>query len=86
MSAISLFVNACIQVPLILPKKQVQKSLTLRWRSFSRWGTGCLAFSIIQKGVQYYVSDYVQPVALQITQVTWPPIVDAPLTIIFRMW
>ena len=33
-AAISLFDDACGQVPLILPKKEEQKSLTLRLHSF----------------------------------------------------
>jgi hypothetical protein len=46
MAVISLFMNACDKVPLILPKKQEPKSLTLCGCSFSRWGRELLAFSI----------------------------------------
>ena len=41
-----------------------------------------VAFFIVQKGVQYYLSDNVQPVALPITCDTSPPNVDTPLILI----
>jgi len=62
-----------------------QQSLTLRWRSFSWWGREHFTFSFTNKGSQYFVYDYVQPIAHKITQDTWPRIVDTPLTLIFMM-
>jgi len=62
-----------------------QQSLTLRWRSFSWWGREHFTFSFAYKGSQYFVYDYVQPIAHKITQDTWPRIVDTTLTLIFMM-
>jgi len=67
-------------------KMQHQTSLMLLWHPFSNWGRECFTFSFGYKGGQYFVYDSVKPVAPQITQDTWPTIVDAPLTLIFRMW
>jgi len=53
-----------------------QQSLTLRWCSFSRWGRDHVAFSASCKSSQYFVYDCLQPVTPQITQNTWPTIVD----------
>jgi len=46
-TAISLFMVACDQVPVMLPNMQNKKSLTLRWLSFSRWGTEHLSFFLL---------------------------------------
>ena len=62
-----------------------QQLLTRRWRSLSWWGRKHFTFFFAYKGRQYFVYDYVEPVAPQITQVTWPKNVDAPLTLIFMM-
>jgi len=62
-----------------------QQLLTLRWRPFSWWGREHFTFSFAYKDSQYFVYDYVQPIAAQITQDTWPRIVDAPLTLILMM-
>jgi len=69
MAAISLFMDACNQVPLILRKLHNQKSLTLWWQAFSRCGMEHFAFSFYYKGGQYFVHDVVQPIAPQITQI-----------------
>ena len=45
--------NICIQLPLILPRMQDQKSLTRRWLSFSEWGTECVSLVFGYKGSQY---------------------------------
>jgi hypothetical protein len=84
-AAISLFIDASEQVPLILPNMHGQKLLTLHSRSLSRWGRECLAFSCSYNGRQYNVYGCVQPAALPITQDTEPTIVDTPLTLIVRM-
>jgi len=63
---------------------QGQQSLTLLWHSFSRWGRDHVTFSFSYKGWQYFVYDCLLPVATQITQDTWPIIVDALLTLCWR--
>jgi len=42
-----------------------QQSLTLPWRSFSCWGREHFTFSFAYKGCEYFISDYVQPIALK---------------------
>jgi len=84
-AAISLFMDAHDQAPLILPKLQDQYSLTLRCPSVSRWGRESFALFFCYKYGGYYVYGYVYSVAPQITQDTPPTIVDAPLTLIMRM-
>jgi len=54
---IFLFIDACCQVPLILLKKKEQKSLRLHGHFFSTWRREHVAFSIVSKDGQYYVSD-----------------------------
>ena len=84
-AAISLFMDACDQVPLIIPKMQDPKSLTLRLRSFSWCARERFACFFGNKDGQYYVYDSIWPVTPQITQDTRPTIVDAVLTLIFTM-
>ena len=69
----------------LLPYLPDQNSLTLRWRSFSEWGSDCIAFFIAYKGWQYdcYVNQ--RPDWFVITLRTWPKTGDAPLMLIFRM-
>jgi len=62
-----------------------QQSLTLCWHSFSRWGREHVPFSFHYNGSQYFVYDYLQPFAPQITQDTRPTIFDAPLRFNFKM-
>jgi len=45
--------NVYIQLPLILPKVQDQKSLTRRWLSFSGWGRERFSLVSDHKGSQY---------------------------------
>jgi len=73
-------------ITLILPKLHDQKSLTLGWRSFSRLGRERVGFSVHNTGGQYFIYDFIQPGAPQITQNTRPTIVDAQLMLIFVMW
>jgi len=82
MAATTLFMTICNLSPPRLPKIHDQESLTLHWYSFSRWGTECFTFSFAYKGSQYFVYDYLKPITPQITQDTWPRIVDARLTLI----
>lgn len=61
-----------------------QKSLILRWCSFTKWGREHLAFFFAYKGSQYV--DYVLQ-QLNYISITWrtrPIILDALLTLIFR--
>jgi len=62
-AAIFMCMDACDQVPLILPKMQDPKSLMLCWRSFSRWGRECFTSFFCNKGGQYFVYDCFWPVA-----------------------
>jgi len=70
------------QVTFLLPDLQDQKSLTLCWHSFSRWGRERVAFFFPYKGCQnfYYVNSL--PKCVVITWLTAPKIVDTPLTLI----
>jgi len=79
-AAILVFIDVCGQVPQILPKMHEHKSLTLTFKM----GRECVAFSIVEKGGQYYLSDYVHSVTLQITEDTRPTIDDTPLTLSFN--
>jgi len=62
-----------------------QQSFTLCWCSFSWSGREHFTFPFAYKGSQYFVYDYVQPIAPQIANDTWPRIVNPPLTLIFMM-
>jgi len=72
-------------IALWLTMMQGQQSLTLHWRSFSRWGREVVTFSFSYIGGQYFIKDWLQPVATQITQDTRPTIVDSPSMLVFRM-
>jgi len=56
-AAISLFMDACDHAPLILPKMEDPKMLTLRCHSFSSRGREHFAFSLYFKDGQYFVYD-----------------------------
>jgi len=62
-----------------------QQFLTLWWCSFSWCSREQFTFSFDYKGSQYFVYDYVQPIAQKITQDAWPRIVDAPLMLNFMI-
>jgi len=72
-------------IQLWLTTMQCQQLLTHGWCTFSKWGREHVAFSFPYKGSQYFVYDWLQPVAPQITEDTRPTIVDAPLTLILTM-
>ena len=72
-------------IPLYLTILEGQQSLTLCWHSFSWWGREHFTFSFAYKGSQYFIYDFVQPIAHKITQDKWPRIVDPPLTLIFML-
>jgi len=65
-----------------VPRTHDQKSLTLRWRSFSWWGREGIAVCFAYKGGQEFLCDWLQPIGGVISQDAWPKIVDAPLTLI----
>jgi len=75
----------CNLSPPRLPMIHDQKSLTLRWRSFSWWGMEGIAISLAYKGSHKFLYDWLQPIGGVISQDSWPQIVDAPLTLIFMM-
>jgi len=58
-AAISVFMDACDQSPLIIRKMPQQKSLTLCKRSFSKWGRERFSFSFGYNGGEYCVYDCV---------------------------
>jgi hypothetical protein len=62
------------------PRIHDQEMLTLRWHSFSWWGKEHFPVYFAYKGSQYFIYDYLQPIANKILQDTWPRIVDPPLT------
>jgi len=62
-AAISLCLDACNQVRLILPRMPDPELLTFQCRSFSTWGREHFTFSFYCKGGQYSVYDCILPVA-----------------------
>jgi len=84
-AANSSLIEVCDHAPRRLPTMQDLKSLTLSWRSFSRWGRECVTSSFAFKEGQYLSYDYLQPIATQITQDARPKIVDPVLMLISRM-
>jgi hypothetical protein len=84
-AAKSLFMDACDLAPLIIPKMRDQKSLALRWRSFSWCGRGHADSSLAYNDREYSISDSLQPFTTQITKDAKPKIVDTLLMLIFMM-
>jgi len=78
------FMTICTLWPPRSPKIYDQESLTLHWPSFSCWGREPFTVSFAYQGSEYFVYDYLQPIAHKITQDTWPTISDAPLPLILR--
>jgi len=62
-----------------------QKSLTLRWRSFPAWGCYHIAFSFAYKRGRYVSYGQQRAHRLPINSLTNPKVVEAPLSLIFRM-
>jgi len=73
------------QIVFVLPDLQDQKLLKLRWHSVSRWGREHHAFFLAYNGWQHFHYVYSLPNRVCITQLTGPKIVEAPLTLIFKM-
>ena len=75
------FMTDCNLSAVWLPRTHDQKLLTLRWRSFSRWGREGIEIWFAYKGCQKFLYDKLQRIGGVITQDAWPEIVDAPLTL-----
>jgi len=84
-AANSRYLDVCDHSPIRSPKMQDQKSLTLRWRSFSEWGRECVTSSLAYRGSRYIIYERLYLIATQITQGARPKIIDSLLTVIFRM-
>ena len=84
-AAKTLIMHTNYQITSELPYLQDQKSLTLRWCSYSEWRREHVALSFSLKASQYHIYEWPQLIAMQITNDARPKIVDAPLTLIFRM-
>jgi len=81
-----MILDICSCTALELSKRHDQKSLTLRWSSFSG-GTSVLDTSIFAyKGGQYYHYGSMPLHSPWIMQDARPIIVDALLTLMFRRW
>jgi len=72
-------------VAFLLPDFQDQKSLTLSWCLFWRWGRERVAFCVAYRECQHIDYVYSLPSRVFITRHMGPKIVDAPLTLIFKM-
>jgi len=78
----TLFTNVYNLAHPILPTIHDQQSLTLRWRSFSRWG---IAINFAYNGGQWFLHNSLGTICSVSTQHANPIIVDAPLTLILQM-
>jgi hypothetical protein len=78
------FLSLGTEIPPKVPKLPDQLSLTLRWRSLSRWcraGSGaCFAY----KGAQKYHYDFLQSIAGLIAKYTRLKMIDPPLRLILK--
>jgi len=77
--------NGCNQSPVRLPKMHRQKSLTLHRRSFSEWGSDHVIYSFPKKVCHYVGYGQHRPSHFAFTVHTRQKIVDALLTLIFRI-
>jgi hypothetical protein len=64
------------------PRTHDQKSLTLYWRSFSRWCREGIAICFAYKGSQKFLYEWLQSIRGVISQDAWPKIIDAQLPLI----
>jgi len=81
-AAYTLIIHRNDHIAFELPDLQDQKSLTLRWHSISDWGRERVARSFAYGAGQYRISEWSQPIAIQITNDPRPTILDALLTLI----
>jgi hypothetical protein len=56
------------------------------WHLFSWWASKHFTFSFGFKTTQYFIYNYMQPIALQINQDTGLRFIHTPLTLIVMMW
>jgi len=56
------YVSDCNLLAVWLPRTHDHKSLTLCWRSFSRWGRDGIAICLAYKGGQKFLYDWLQPI------------------------
>jgi len=61
------------------------RSMTLRWRTFPWWGRERVAYFFVYKGWQHSYYVWLLPNCVFSTQLTGPEMIDAPLTLIFKM-
>jgi hypothetical protein len=80
-----MYIDHNIHVALWLTMMEGPHSLTLHWRSLSRFGREHGRFTSSYNGSRYFVYDNLQSVTSQITHDTWPTIVDTPATFFFKM-
>jgi hypothetical protein len=73
------------QSPHRLHMTHSQKSLTLHWYSVSEWGSDRVVYCFAKEGCQYVGYGKQWPGHVSITIHTRLKIIDAPLTLIFRM-
>lgn len=81
----SVVIGVFNHAPLRLTKIRDQKSLTLSWHRFSRWGTECVGFFFAYHGGQYLIYNSLQPVATHITQDIKSKIIGTLLMLISKM-
>jgi len=79
------YMNFCHNATLRLAKMQDQQSLTLHSRSLSGWGREHLSNVFAPKGGQFLIYGCFQPIASWITHDARLKIIDARLTLIFRI-
>jgi hypothetical protein len=82
----TLYLNYFHRVTLRLAKIQNQKFWILHW--WSLWGCGMVHYNIVcapDKGGQYPIYGWLQPIANEVTQDAMPQVIDAPLTLSFWM-
>jgi len=70
------------QIAFELPDLQHHNPLTHCWRSFSEWGKERVALSFPYKASQYFIDEWLQQIATQITNDVRTKIIDAPWTLI----
>jgi len=85
MVASTMLMHSNDQISSGLPDLHDQDSLMLRCHVYWEWCGDHVALSFANKASQYRIYEWPQPIATQITNNSKPKIVDAPLTLIFRM-
>jgi len=81
-TANTFILNGRSQISTELPYLQDQKSLTLRWRSFSEWDSDRVAICFANKDCEHVGFALQWPIQYSITLLMRPTIIDTPLTLI----